>query len=113
MSNLHEVKPRVTKITLNDGVERELMFTLNAMAELEERYGTVQKAFEELDAGSFKAIRCMLWAGLLHADENLTEMQVGKLIDMATMQDVIDSMTNALSENLPAQDASAVGIPNA
>jgi K+/H+ antiporter YhaU regulatory subunit KhtT len=113
MSNLHEVKPRVSKITLNDGVERELVFTLNAMAELEERYGEVQKAFDALDAGSFKAIRCVLWAGLLHSDENLTEMQVGKLIDMTTIQTVIDSMTSAMSENLPANDEAVVGIPNA
>lgn len=113
MSNLRSVKPRVTKITLNDGVERELLFTLNAMAELEERYGDVQSAFDALDSGSFKAIRFMLWAGLVHNDENLTEMQVGKLIDMSTLQEMVDSMTSAISDNLPEEDSNTPGIPNA
>ena len=66
MSNLREVKPKVKTITLSDGVEREIRFTLNAMAELEDRYGSVQAAFEALDNNSIKAVRCILWAGLMH-----------------------------------------------
>ena len=113
MSNLRDVKPRVTKITLNDGIERELKFTLNAMAELEERYGDVQSAFDALDKGSIKAIRLMIWAGLLDSEESLTEQQVGKLVDMSTVQQVIDSMSDALNADMPEKDDIAVGIPNA
>lgn len=57
MSNIKDAKPRVKTITLNDGVEREVRFTLNAMAELEERYGSVDAAFKALDDGSIKAAR--------------------------------------------------------
>ena len=72
MSNLRDARPTVKTITLSDGVEREVRYTLNAMAELEDRYGSVQAAFEKLDEGSIKAARFVLWAGLLHTDEGLT-----------------------------------------
>lgn len=99
MSNLREAKPKVKTITLSDGVEREIRFTLNAMAELEDRYGSVQAAFEALDNNSIKAVRCVLWAGLMHSDENLTEQQVGNLIDMAYIQQLMMTMSEALEED--------------
>lgn len=101
MSNLREVKPKIKTITLNDGVEREIRFTLNAMAELEDRYGSVQAAFEALDNNSIKAARCVLWAGLLHNDEGLTEQQVGNLIDINCLQSLMETMSDALSEDNP------------
>lgn len=101
MSNLRDAKPKVITITLNDGVERELRFTLNAMAELEDRYGTIQAAFDALDNNSIKAIRCVLWAGLLHADEALSEQQVGALLDMRNLGPVVASLADALSADQP------------
>lgn len=100
MSNLRDAKRRVKTITLKDGVEREICFTLNAMAELEDRYGSVEKAFKAMDEGSIKAARCVLWAGLLDSDENLTEKQVGKLIDMQLMNDLMRELSAALGEDL-------------
>lgn len=114
MSNLREVKPRVKTITLNDGVERELRFTLNAMAEMEDKYGSVDAAFKKLDEGSIKAARLILWAGLLHyEDESLTEKQVGNLIDLQSMQKIMKSMTEAMMEDMPEQDNNGdVNVPN-
>ena len=110
MSSLIDAKAKTTKITLNDGVERELRFTLNAMAEMEERYGTVDAAFEALDTGSIKAVRFVLWAGLMHSDENLTEMQVGNLIDIQLMNEIMATMGEAMQADLPAQGDT---VPNA
>ena len=70
MANLKEARPRVKTITLNDGVEREIKFTLNAMAELEDKYGSVEAAFKKLDEGSIKAARFILWAGFLHLEDD-------------------------------------------
>lgn len=114
MSNVHDVKPRVKTITLNDGVERELRFTLNAMAEMEDKYGSVDAAFKKLDEGSIKAARFILWAGFLHlGDESLTERRVGDLIDLQSMQDIMKSMSEAMTENMPQQDSNGdVEIPN-
>lgn len=104
MSNVKDVKHKAIKMTLSDGVEREIKFTLNAMAELEDRYGTVDAAFDKLNEGSMKAIRCVLWAGLLHTEEGLTETQVGNLIDVMNIKDIMDSMNTALDADMPAEN---------
>lgn len=114
MSNLRDVKPRVKTITLNDGVAREVKFTLNAMAELEDKYGSIDAAFKALDAGSIKAARFILWAGLLHTEENLTEQQVGNLIDIDCLNNVMESMADALGEDMPQQTGeNPKQLPNA
>ena len=115
MSNLRDAKPRVKTITLNDGVEREIRFTLNAMAELEDRYGSVDAAFKALDSGSIKAARCVLWAGLLDGDESLTEQQVGKLIDIQLMNNIMEELGAALGDDMPEESddtTEAMSLPN-
>ena len=114
MSNLRDVKPRVKTITLNDGVERELKFTLNAMAEMEDKYGSVDAAFKKLDEGSIKAARFIMWAGLLHlGDESLTEKRVGDLIDLGCMNQIMTSMTQAMNEDMPEVATTGdTNIPN-
>jgi hypothetical protein len=103
MSNLNDVKTKVTRITLCDGVEREVKFTLNAMAEMEERYGSVDACFEALNNNSIKAVRFVIWAGLLHNEhENLTEKQVGNLIDVPCMERIMESLTGAFENDMPA-----------
>lgn len=114
MSNLREVKPRVKTITLNDGVERELRFTLNAMAEMEDKYGSVDAAFKKLDEGSIKAARFILWAGFQHLEEEgLTERKVGDLLDLGSLQRIMATMSEAMAEDMPQPDnAGDVNIPN-
>lgn len=111
MSNLRDAKPRVKTITLNDGVEREICFTLNAMAELEERYGSVDAAFAALNTGSVKAVRCLLWAGMIDTDENLTEQQVGKLIDIDCLNRIMDDLNAAMEEDMPIEATSTTAKP--
>lgn len=104
MANVKDVKSKAVKITLKDGVEREIRFTLNAMAELEDRYGSVDEAFKQLDRNSIKAVRCILWAGLIHEDPDLTEQQVGNLIDIQYMQELMESLGTAFDSNMPAPE---------
>lgn len=111
MSNIKDVKSKGTPITLCDGVERELKFTLNALAEMEERYGSVDEAFKALDAGSIKAVRFVLWAGLMHTDENLTERQVGNLIDTQCMATIMEQLNAAFDNDMPATGENGI-VPN-
>lgn len=104
MANVIDVKPKPVKITLSDGVERTIKFTLNAMAELEDRYGSVEEAFKQLDNNSIKAVRCILWAGLIHEDPDLTEQQVGNLIDIQYMQKLMASLGDAFDADMPEAD---------
>lgn len=101
MSNVKDVKSKDIKVTLNDGVERTIKFTLNALAELEDRYGSVDEAFKQLDNNSIKAVRCILWAGLIHEDPELTEQQVGNLIDIQYMQELMASLGEAFDADMP------------
>ena len=101
MANVKDVKSKAVKITLNDGVERTIKFTLNALAELEDRYGSVDEAFKQLDNNSIKAVRCILWAGLIHEDPDLTEQQVGNLIDIQYMQELMASLGEAFDADMP------------
>jgi len=101
MANVKDVKSKTVKITLTDGVERTIKFTLNAMAELEDRYGSVDEAFKQLDNNSIKAVRCILWAGLIHEDPDLTEQQVGNLIDIQYMQELMASLGEAFDADMP------------
>jgi hypothetical protein len=105
MSNVKEVKSKIIKITLNDGVERSLSYTLNALAELEEVYGSVQNAFDKLEKeNSMRALRTILWAGFIHESPDLTEQEVGNLIDMAYMQTLVETLNQAFEEDMPAEE---------
>lgn len=104
MSNLKDVKSKIVEITLLDGVKRTLKYDLNAMAELEDKYGNVEEAFNKLEKGSFKAIRSVLWVGLLHEDASLTEQQVGSLIDLSNLQSLTSVLSNALDSDMPVED---------
>ena len=114
MSNVGDIKPKVVKLTLSDGVERTLKFDLNAMAELEDKYGSVDAAFEMLDKNSIKALRFILWAGLVHEDPDLTEQKVGSLIDMQYMSELMSTLGTAFAADMPVdQTAAGEDDPNA
>ena len=110
MANLKDARAKITHITLSDGKERELLFTLNAMAELEDRYGSVEDAFKLLEAGSIKAIRFFLWAGLLHTEEGLSEMQIGSMIDIKCLEEIMTTVGDAFGNDMPPSEAA---LPNA
>lgn len=112
MAKLNEVKAKEVKLTLSDGVERTVKFDLNALAELEDRYGTVDAAFEALDSNSIKAVRFVLWAGLVHEDPELTEQKVGSLIDIKYLQELMGTLGEAMSNDLPSDEQSEVNDPN-
>lgn len=105
MANVKDVKSDPIKITLTDGVERELRFTLNAMAELEDKYGSVEAAFTALEGNSIKALRFILWVGLVSNDPTITEQQVGDLIDLQYMKELMDSLGDAFGSDLPKEEA--------
>lgn len=64
-----------------DGQTFRLRFTLNALAEVENRLGLA--SFAEigglLEKPSVRSLRALLWGGLLHERPELTEQQVGAM----------------------------------
>lgn len=103
-SDVQRTKNSAVKITLADGKERVLRYTLNAMVELEEAYGSVDEAFRVLEEEqSLKAMRKVIWAGLLHENDPLTEQEVGNLIDIDYMKELVASVGGALTADLPSE----------
>ena len=85
-----------------------MLFDLNAFAELEDKFGSLDQAFQKMQQGSVKATRTLLWAGLLHEDENLTERQVGAMISLTNVERIMEQITEALTAALP-EDTEATG----
>ena len=100
--NIKDVKSKTVPLILMDGKERHLRFTLNALAELEDKYGSVEAAFSKVEKeNSVSALRYVLWAGLMWEDDELTEKQVGNLIDLNYMQEMITTLGVALDGDMP------------
>ncbi|MZP28686.1 hypothetical protein GTO91_03000 [Heliobacterium undosum] len=63
---------------------RRLRYTLNALAEIEDKLGLTVTELGEANLG-LKAIRTFLWAGLIHEAPELTEKAVGDWVDFENM----------------------------
>jgi len=104
MANIEKVRKAPVVVDIGDGVERKLRYTLNSFALIEEKYGTIDKAMEILKSGSIAAIRFVLWAGLIHEDENLSEHYVGSQIDLSDLEDIAEKMNKAMMGDLPQDE---------
>lgn len=109
MINLADIRPKPVKLMLDK--ERSLVYDLNAFAALEEEQGSVEVALDALKKGSVKALRAVLWAGLVHEDEALTVKDVGRLVTLADLQCVTEAVNEAISQALPQAPKNAESPP--
>lgn len=97
--------------------KRRLQFDMNAYAELENIYGTIEKAMDQLQTGSIKDVRTILWVGLIHEEAvidpetgepikyNITPYQVGSWIkNPAMLKDASEKLGQAMAEGMPQED---------
>ena len=112
MANVSDVKPKKRFVDLGDGVEREVTFSLNAMAELEDKYGSIDAAFNKVKSGSIAAVRFLLWTIMHDNDESLTERQVGTMIRLDNIGEIMETLTGALESQMP-EGVSVEDDPNA
>lgn len=112
MSEINKIRRK--KITLPEGVldkERTLKYTLDAYAEMEERYGSVDTALEMFAQRNMKAAIFILWCGLKHEDDDLTEKQVGRMIDARDLPLCFAQITKAVEADGPQPNEEEVS-PN-
>jgi len=76
---------------------RKLRYNLNALAELEDKLGTSLSDLDE-DKMGVKQIRTFLWAGLIHEDPEITEQEVGEMVDFENMEYINEKITEAFSK---------------
>lgn len=118
MSNAITLKPDKVWITLNCQ-QREIKYDLNAYAELEKRYGSVESALGTLQTGSVAGLRVLLWAGIIHneavIDEltgeiikyNVTLHDVGSWIEPHQIKEISLKITDAIIATLPPEEKAA------
>lgn len=94
MAKLNKIKQK--KVTIELDKERTLYYDLNSFAELEDKFGDIQGVMKAMEAGSIKAIRSVLWAGLIHEDPTITEREVGALVSFDNLELLGSSIGEAL-----------------
>lgn len=76
--------------------KRTLRYTLNSLAEIEDRLGVPLSEMGDMKM-TIKNVRVILWAGLIHEDPELTEQEVGNMVDLENFQEVQDKVAEAFA----------------
>ena len=95
-----ELRSKGIKFTLGNK-EYELKFNMNTFCELEEVYGDINKAFEDLQLMKIKAIRALLYAAIKVEDDTVTLKSVGDLLQLSDLERLGTVINEALSESMP------------
>lgn len=80
------------EVTVTLDKVRTLKFTLNSLVYAEENGVDIQNLGKGV---KLKDLRTLLFAGLFHEDAELTESQVGNLIDMQNLPIVSEALNKA------------------
>ena len=95
-----ELRNKGIKFTLGNK-EYELKFNMNTFCELEEVYGDINKAFEDLQLMKIKSIRALLYAAIKAEDDTVTLKSVGDLLQLDDLERLGAVINEALSESMP------------
>ena len=105
MADIQAVRPVKHTIDLGDGVEREIEFSLNAMADLEDKYGTVENAFNKMQENNIAAIRFLLWALLNNGEQEISEREIGRIINLRNLDSLMSAVMDYMEEAMPGFSA--------
>lgn len=95
-----ELKNKGIKFMLGSK-EHELKFNMNTFCELEEIYGDLNKAFDDLQAMKIKAIRALIYAAVKVDDETATLRSVGEKLEIHDLERLGTAINEALSKAMP------------
>lgn len=121
-NNLNSVRPGYHYIGNYGGAERFVRYDLNAFAEMERIYGSMDAANEALSKGSMTDVRRILWLGLIHdqavLDEitgepikyKLTIYEVGQWITPNNMKDIMSKLNDAIAGSVPEGTSTEAGV---
>lgn len=130
MSNIKDVKevdPRLDPTLVQLGGKlRRLQFDLNAFGELENKFGTIQKAMEQLQKGRMADVKIILWAALIHEEAvldpitgdvvsyNITPYQVASWVKTPKLlKEVSEKLGVAMGGDMPEPENLAIANINA
>lgn len=88
--------------------ERQFYFTVNSIRVLDKKFGirltNLQDHLNE-DNLDFEVLQALVYAGLYAQDKSLTFEEVGDMIDLENMNDVLSKCIEALTSALPKPQA--------
>ena len=101
MSKLNLVKAKGVTISLG-GKDIELVYDFNAFAELEEKFGSVQKAFEAMSVNArMTDILNIIKAGMASSDVDISTKELGSYLTPRNITQLVEVITDALTSSLP------------
>lgn len=95
-----ELKNKGIRFKLKDN-EYKLKFDMNTFCELEEVYGDINQAFEDLQNRKIKAIRALIYSAIKAEDESVTLKEVGRMLTLNDMERLGSAINEALSVAMP------------
>lgn len=98
-----ELKNKGIKFTLGDK-EYELKLNMNTFCELEEIYGDLNAAFEDLQKMKLNAIRALIYAAVKVENEDITLKAVGEELGINDLERLGIAINESLSKSMPEAD---------
>jgi hypothetical protein len=98
-----ELKNKGIKFAL-ENKEYELKLNMNTFCELEEVYGDINKAFDDLQNMKIKAIRALIYSAIKTQEENITLKEVGEMISLDDLEMLGTTINKALDSAMPEKD---------
>jgi hypothetical protein len=88
---------------------RHIKYTFAGMRIILKKYGSLQKALNvlsemessDITEEGLDALSTLIYAGLIHEDEELTQKKVENIIDFRNITKLTEALTKALSGSLP------------
>lgn len=77
---------------------------MNTFCELEEVYGDVNKAFEDLQKMKIKAIRALIYSAIKVEEEKITIKEVGEMLNLSDFEKLGKTINEALDNAMPEAD---------
>ena len=87
---------------------RTILYTLYGLSELQDACGSFDELMERLKQPEprFKDVYLLLWAGLVHEDDELTAKQVANMIGLGEMPSVLKLAMEGFMAALPDEKPS-------
>lgn len=105
MPHLVDVKRQPIIVNLKDK-EYELLYSLEAFAQMEENHGSVDTAMAQYSSGKIASVKEMLYLGFIHLDNPPTMEQIGKGIDIRDLKKIMAIALSAIKLDGELEDSS-------
>lgn len=91
-------------IELKDGKEYKVEYSFNTIVDMEIHYGSIEEVFNQLNSVSLKNARFLMYMGLKEHHEELTEKEVGRLMNPRKIGEIVRIIEKAIIAAFPTDE---------